>query len=132
MAVAGHGVEAVVLVEACRGLVDGVDDHQPRGSDLAGLDCSAQGVEEQLAAEALAVQGLVQCESGEEHRRYGVGCAASDPWGEVGTDDEVGGEADVGDDELVAGVPDEGANRAHRLGMARVLAKPGVERIVAA
>lgn len=73
LAVAGHGDEAVVLVEGRRGFVDRVDGHQPGGGNVAGLHGSAQGVHQQLAAEPLSLQRPVQRESGQEHRRDGVG-----------------------------------------------------------
>ncbi|HZC98661.1 MAG TPA: hypothetical protein VFA46_00205 [Actinomycetes bacterium] len=109
-------------VGGCRAAQDLVDD-------FTGLHSSTQGVQQQLAAQPLPVQGSIEGESGEEHRRDGVGRAASELRGKIRPDHEVSGEAEVGDDDLVSGMPDERPCRAHRLRMSRVVAEPGVEGV---
>ena len=120
-----------MLVEGHRGLVDGVHDHQSCGGDVTGLHGSAQGIQQQLATEPLPMQGPIEGQSGEQHRRNGVWCAACDLSGKLRTDDEMGGEAEVGDHEIVSGMPDEGSCGAHGLGVASMPLEPDIERITA-
>ena len=130
--IAGDRDEAVVGVEGGSRRVDRVDDHESRGGDVRGGARAGKCVPEQLAPEPLASKRTIERESSQEDRRDGVRRATTDLLGHLRAKDEVGGQAEVRNNDSVAAVPDEGPSRAHRLRLAGMAPEPQIERVDAA
>ncbi len=60
----------MVLIEARCGFIDRVDHDETCGHNLGGRDHAVERFGEQRRAEALAVEGAVECETGEQDCGY--------------------------------------------------------------
>ena len=97
----------MVHVELSRSVVDGIDDQEAHPYRVAGRDRALRRVDEQLAGEALALEIAVQRQSGQQHSRNLFGRSAANPVRKLSALDEMSGEAEIGDDAAITGVPHE-------------------------
>lgn len=125
-------MEAAVLVEGDRLLVDGVDGYVSAPDLVAGCHRPAEGVEEQLGAEPLAVQLPVEGQPSQQQRRDPVWVAAAQAAGQVGPLDHVRAQGEISDhDQVIGSVPDVGAALPFGVGGSSMVAEPPVERRLA-
>ncbi len=109
----GDEDEAVMEVEAGRGLVDGVHHDEPGGSGLAGSDGLAERLGEEQGTETLALDASVDGQSRKQHHADGITRQAADQrrW-RLGSVDRTHGEAEIAEDTFTID-EHEGANNVH-------------------
>src|SRR5262249_12360017 len=114
------------------GVVERVDDDDSTAGPRGGVDDSLEGVDEQLGAESLAVEGLVECHSGDQVPRESAVAGAAGSAGEIDARELRRGDGVVGDDGAVVWrCPDGGPRDASTVGAERVSLEPAIEELVA-
>ena len=103
---AGAGNEAVPLVEAHSGLVDGVDDDEPGSSRLPSTDGLVERLSQEQRADAPALVVSVNGEASDEDHSHRVGGQpAHELGGSVGPQHRPHGQAEVAHDPTAAPAP---------------------------
>lgn len=125
-------LEPVIAVEGCGGIVDGIDDHVST-AEIAGSDGgSGERTRQELGAESLTVEVMVEREPSDQVARNPLREAACLLLAERLSLDEVGHERVIRNDRAVPAVPDVGAGEVPAVAVARRPAEPVVERLLRA